>query len=176
VRAGVARSSTASPLTFVVSSRTRPASRQFPLRVPDEETGEDQEFFIDLIFYNYLLRRFVVIDLKIEDFKPEFAGKMNFYLNAVDELHRQAGDAPAIGLILCPGRSKTITEWALRGVESPVAVARYVTGVKLTQDAPAELRPALPDLPALADELTGTCEAAQFIYDQDPDAGGLATN
>jgi predicted nuclease of restriction endonuclease-like (RecB) superfamily len=54
--------------------------RQFPLRVPDADTGVDQEFFIDLLFYNYLLRRFVVIDLKIEDFKPEFAGKMNFYL------------------------------------------------------------------------------------------------
>src|ERR1700729_4005539 len=60
--------------------------RQFPLRVRDAETGEEQEFFIDLLFYNYILSRFVVIDLKIEDFKPEFAGKMNFYLNAVDEL------------------------------------------------------------------------------------------
>lgn len=139
--------------------------RQFQLRVPDEETGEDQEFFIDLLFYNYLLRRFVVIDLKIDDFKPEFAGKMNFYLNAVDELQRQPGDAPSIGLILCPGRSKTVTEWALRGVDTPVAVARYVTGeVKLTQHAPAELKPALPDLPALADELTGLVEAAEIVY------------
>ncbi len=54
----------------------------------DEETGEDHEFFIDLLFYNYLLRRFVVIDLKVEDFKPEFTGKMSFYLTAVDELER----------------------------------------------------------------------------------------
>jgi predicted nuclease of restriction endonuclease-like (RecB) superfamily len=54
--------------------------RQFPLRVTDEETGEEDEFFVDLLFYNYLLRRFVVIDLKVEDFKPEFAGKMSFYL------------------------------------------------------------------------------------------------
>ena len=60
--------------------------RQFLMRVRDEETGEEQEFFLDLLFYNYLLRRFVVIDLKIEDFKPEFAGKMSFYLTAVDEL------------------------------------------------------------------------------------------
>jgi predicted nuclease of restriction endonuclease-like (RecB) superfamily len=50
--------------------------RQFPLRVTDEETGDDHEFFIDLLFYNYLLRRFVVIDLKVEDFKPELTGKM----------------------------------------------------------------------------------------------------
>ena len=65
--------------------------RQFPLRIVDEETGEDHEFFIDLLFYNYLLRRFVVIDLKVEDFKPEFTGKMSFYLTAVDELERQPG-------------------------------------------------------------------------------------
>ncbi len=62
--------------------------RQFPLKILDEETGEDQEFFIDLLFYNYILRRFVVIDLKIEDFKPEFAGKLSFYLTAVDPAHR----------------------------------------------------------------------------------------
>lgn len=91
--------------------------RQFPLRVRDAETGEEQEFFIDLLFYNYILRRFVVIDLKIEDFKPEFAGKMNFYLNAIDELERQPQDEPSIGLVLCPGRNKTVTEWALRGVD-----------------------------------------------------------
>ncbi len=51
-----------------------------------------------------------VVDLKIEDFKPEFAGKMNFYLNAVDELERQEGDAATIGLVLCPGRNKTVTQ------------------------------------------------------------------
>jgi predicted nuclease of restriction endonuclease-like (RecB) superfamily len=108
--------------------------RQFPLRIIDEETGETEEFFIDLLFYNYLLRRFVVIDLKVEDFKPEFTGKMSFYLTAVDELERQAGDEPSIGLVLCPGRSKTVTEWALRGIDSPVAIARYTTGeVTLTQ-------------------------------------------
>ncbi len=151
--------------------------RQFALRVPDDEIGEDQEFFIDLLFYNYLLRRFVVIDLKIEDFKPEFAGKMNFYLNAVDELQRQPDDAASIGLILCPGRNKTVTEWALRGVDGPVAVARYRTGeVKLTRDAPAELKPALPDLPALAHELTGIVEAAEIVYDGDLDEEPVTTD
>lgn len=77
--------------------------RQFPLRVTDEETGEDHQFFIDLLFYNYLLRRFVVIDLKVEDFKPEFTGKMSFYLTAVDELERQPGDEPSIGRFSVPG-------------------------------------------------------------------------
>jgi predicted nuclease of restriction endonuclease-like (RecB) superfamily len=142
--------------------------RQFPLRVTDEETGEDHEFFIDLLFYNYLLRRFVVIDLKVEDFKPEFTGKMSFYLTAVDELERQAGDEPSIGLVLCPGRSKTVTEWALRTVDAPVAVARYTTGeVTLTQTPPPEMQPALPDLPALASELSNIVEAANTAYDDE---------
>jgi predicted nuclease of restriction endonuclease-like (RecB) superfamily len=142
--------------------------RQFPLKILDEETGADQEFFIDLLFYNYILRRFVVIDLKIEDFKPEFAGKMSFYLTAVDELERQSGDEPSIGLVLCPGRSKTVTEWALRSIDTPVAIARYTTGeVRLTQTPPAELKPALPDLPALASELSNTVEAANAVYDDD---------
>ncbi|HEY5342747.1 MAG TPA: PDDEXK nuclease domain-containing protein [Solirubrobacteraceae bacterium] len=144
--------------------------RQFPLRVVDEETGEEDEFFIDLLFYNYLLRRFVVIDLKVEDFKPEFTGKMSFYLTAVDELERQAGDEPSIGLVLCPGRSKTVTEWALRGIDSPVAIARYTTGeVTLTQTPPPEMKPALPDLPALASELSNIVEAANAVYeDEEP--------
>jgi predicted nuclease of restriction endonuclease-like (RecB) superfamily len=142
--------------------------RQFPLRVTDEETGEDHEFFIDLLFYNYLLRRFVVIDLKVEDFKPEFTGKMSFYLTAVDELERQSGDEPAIGLVLCPGRRKTVTEWALRTVDAPVAVARYTTGeVTLTQTPPPEMKPALPDLPKLASELSDIVEAASTVSDEE---------
>lgn len=139
--------------------------RQFRLTVEDGETGQEQEFYLDLLFYNYLLRRFVVIDLKIEDFKPEFAGKMNFYLNAVDELLRQADDQPTIGLILCPGRNKTVTEWALRGVDTPMAVARYLTGVTFTEETPEALQPALPELPQLAGELSNLVEAADIVYD-----------
>jgi predicted nuclease of restriction endonuclease-like (RecB) superfamily len=141
--------------------------RQFPLKIVDEETGEEDEFFIDLLFYNYLLRRFVVIDLKVEDFKPEFAGKMSFYLTAVDELERQAGDESSIGLVLCPGRSKTVTEWALRGIDTPVAVARYTTSdLTLTQTPPAEMKPALPDLPKLASELSDIVKAARAISNE----------
>ncbi len=147
--------------------------RQFPLRIVDEETGEADEFFIDLLFYNYILRRFVVIDLKIEDFLPEFAGKMSFYLTAVDNLERRPGDEPSIGLVLCPGRRRTVTEWALRGVDTPVAVARYTTGdVTLTTTPPADMKPALPDLPALAGELSRIVEAAGAVHDDDRAGGG----
>lgn len=79
---------------------------------------------------------------------------------------RQPGDDPSIGLVLCPGRNKTVTEWALRGIETPVAVARYTTGeVRLTQTPPAAMKPALPDLPALASELSNLVEAANVVYD-----------
>lgn len=137
------------------------AGRQFPLKISDRDTGESHEFFLDLLFYNYILRRFIVIDLKIEDFKPEFAGKMGFYLTALDELQCQPGDEPSIGLILCPGRARTVTEWALRGIDAPVAVARYTTSdLTLTPTPPADLKPALPDLPVLASELSQIVEAA----------------
>ena len=89
---------------------------------------------------------------------------MNFYLNAVDELERQPDDEPTIDLVLCPGRNRTVTQWALRGIDTPVAVARYTTGdVTLTDETPATLRPALPELPELATELTGITEAADRI-------------
>jgi hypothetical protein len=118
----------------------------------------------------------VVIDLKVEDFKPEFAGKMSFYLTAVDELERQPGDEPSIGLVLCPGRRQTVTEWALRGVDTPVAVARYTTGeVTLTQTPPPEMQPALPDLPALASELSNIVEAANTVYDDEPTEAELGS-
>jgi predicted nuclease of restriction endonuclease-like (RecB) superfamily len=138
--------------------------RQSRLAVIDEESGQEQEFFLDLLFYNYILRRFVVIELKIEDFKPEFAGKMSFYLNALDQLHQNQGREPSIGLILCPGRNKTVTEWALRGITAPIAVARYTTDeLALTEQPPAELKPALPDLPDLAAGLATKVKTAEAI-------------
>jgi predicted nuclease of restriction endonuclease-like (RecB) superfamily len=73
-----------------------------------------------------------------------------------------------LGLVLCPGRSKTVTEWALRGIDSPVAIARYTTSqVTLTQTPPPEMKPALPDLPALASELSDIIEAANAAYDDE---------
>lgn len=68
----------------------------------------DQDFYLDLVFYHIQLRCWIVIDLKMEDFRPEFAGKMNFYLSAVDDLLRHPGDQPSIGLILCQGRNPLV--------------------------------------------------------------------
>lgn len=102
--------------------------------------GED--FYIDLLFYHLKLRRFIVVDLKTSAFKPEFAGKMNFYLSAVDDLLRHPDDELSIGLILCKTRNKVIAEYALRNIGTPVGIARYTT--KLRDSLPAELKGSLP--------------------------------
>ena len=114
-----------------------------------EVDGED--FYIDLLFYHLRLRCFIVIDLKVQPFKPEFAGKMNFYLSAADDLLRHPDDKPSIGLILCRDRNRTIAEYALRDLAKPVGVARYVT--KLVESLPANLRDALPSVEQLQAEL-----------------------
>ncbi len=111
--------------------------------------GED--FYIDLLFYHLRLRCFIVIDLKARPFKPEFAGKMNFYLSAVDDQLRHPDDNPSIGLILCKSRKRTVAEYALRDLAKPVGVARYVT--KLVASLPADLQGNLPTIEQLEAEL-----------------------
>ncbi|NJM98561.1 MAG: DUF1016 domain-containing protein [Phormidesmis sp. RL_2_1] len=97
---------------------------------------EGDEFFIDLLFYHFKLRRFVVIDLKTTDFKPEYAGKMNFYVAAIDDLLRHPDDNPTIGMVLCRSSKSTIVEYALRDVNTPIAVS--------THQLPAQLQDSLP--------------------------------
>lgn len=84
-----------------------------------------QSFFPDLIFYHIPQKRYVVIDLKVVDFKPEFAGKINFYVTAVDELMKGDDDNSTVGLLICKTADKTIVEWSLRGNEQPLGVATY---------------------------------------------------
>ncbi|MCE9554598.1 MAG: PDDEXK nuclease domain-containing protein [Planctomycetes bacterium] len=122
-----------------------------------EVDGED--FYIDLLFYHLHLRCFVVIDLKTGRFKPEYAGKMNFYLSAVDDQMRKPGDVPTIGLILCKTRSRVIAEYALRHLQRPVGVARYVT--KLIERLPGELADKLPTVQQIERELSHTPAAGK---------------
>jgi predicted nuclease of restriction endonuclease-like (RecB) superfamily len=86
-----------------------------------EVGGED--FFIDLLIYHLKLRCYVVIDLKMTPFKPEYAGKMNFYLSAVDDLLRHPDDKPSIGIILCKAKNRVVAEYALRDLAKPVGVS-----------------------------------------------------
>lgn len=90
--------------------------RQYPLKVGD------REFEIDLLFYQLQLRSFVVIDLEKGEFKPEYAGKMNFYLGVVDDQLLHATDALSIGLILCQDRNRIIAEYALRDMDKPIGI------------------------------------------------------
>ncbi len=107
----------------------------------------DQDFYLDLLFYHLKLRCFVVIDLKAREFTPEAAGKMNFYLSAVDDRYRQQGDQPSIGLILCRSKNRLIAEYALRDMSKPIGVSGYVT--KLVESLPKALQGAIPSVEEL---------------------------
>jgi predicted nuclease of restriction endonuclease-like (RecB) superfamily len=104
---------------------------QYPLTV------DSKDYFLDLLFYHIKLRCFIVIDLKAGDFQPEFIGKMNFYLAAVDDLLRHETDAPSIGLLLCRQKQTLTVEYALRNVSTPIAVAEFMT--RLVQQIAGEL-------------------------------------
>ena len=110
--------------------------------------GED-DFFLDLLFYHLKLRCFVVIDLKVGGFKPDYAGKMNFYLNVVDDMLRHEHDNPSIGLILCRDKKKILAEYALRGVNKPIGVSEYA----LTRSLPDALKSSLPTIEDIEGEL-----------------------
>ena len=116
-------------------------------QVPIEVDGSD--FFVDLLFYHVRLHCFVVIELKTVDFQPEFAGKLNFYLTAVDELMRGEGDGATIGLLLCKNRRGLVAEYALRDINKPMGVSTYT----LSQALPEALRDKLPSIEALEQEL-----------------------
>jgi predicted nuclease of restriction endonuclease-like (RecB) superfamily len=116
---------------------------------PLEVGGDD--FFIDLLFYHLKLRCYIVVELKTTGFKPEYAGKMNFYLSAVDDLLRHPDDKPSIGIILCKEKSQVVAEYALRDLAKPVGVSSYLT--KLVESLPASLRGSLPSPRELEAEL-----------------------
>jgi predicted nuclease of restriction endonuclease-like (RecB) superfamily len=112
-----------------------------------EVGGED--FFLDLLFFHLKLRCFVVIELKTGAFKPEYAGKMNFYLSAVDAQLRHEADQPSIGLVLCKEKNKVIVEYALRDTSKPIGVSAY----RLLEKLPTRLKGSLPTVEAFEAEL-----------------------
>lgn len=109
--------------------------------------GED--FYIDLLFYHVKLHCYVVIELKNTDFRPEYSGKLNFYVSAVDYLVRDKTiDKPTIGLILCKGKNATIAEYVLRDIQKPMGVATHITQ---TADVPNAIADYLPSIEALTE-------------------------
>ena len=117
--------------------------RQYHLEV------SDKDFYIDLLFYHLKLRCFVVIELKKGDFKPEYAGKMNFYCSVVDERLKHETDQPTIGLILCQTKDRILAEYSLRDIHKPIGVSDY----ELTSALPQNLQSALPSIAEIEAEL-----------------------
>lgn len=112
---------------------------QYPLTV------DGKDYRLDLLFYHLQLRCFVVIELKMGEFQPEFSGKMNFYVAVVDELLKKDVDNPTIGLILCKSKSKTTAEYALRNVKTPIGIS--------THRLPKPMQKSLPSVEQLENEL-----------------------
>lgn len=102
--------------------------------------GDD--FYIDLLFYNLNLRCYVVIELKTGEFKPEYAGQLNFYLSAVDGLMKKEQDNPTIGLLLCKSKNNLVAEYSLKDMSKPIGVSEY----RVTSDLPAELEKQFPSI------------------------------
>ena len=103
-------------------------------------TIDNQDFYIDLLFYHIKLKCYIAVELKVGDFKPEFACKMGFYLTALDEEIKDENDNPSIGLILCQNKSNKIVDYTLKFINKPVGVSEYKIFDKLT----AELQDKLP--------------------------------
>ena len=118
-------------------------------QVPLEVGGED--FFLDLLFYHLKLRCYVVVELKAGPFKPEYTGKLGFYLSAVDSQIKHPDDQPTIGLLLCKSKNTVVAEYALRDSNKPIGVAEY----QLMQSLPEPLQTSLPSIEEIEAELAG---------------------
>ena len=116
------------------------------------------EFYLDLLFYHHRLRCFVVIELKNSAFKPEYVGKMGFYLTAVDELLKHPDDNPTIGMILCRSKNAVVAEYAMRPLQKPIGVAEY----RLAKKIPASLAASLPSKAVLEAELRSVSESTEL--------------
>ncbi|MFN8342907.1 MAG: PDDEXK nuclease domain-containing protein [Cyclobacteriaceae bacterium] len=110
---------------------------------------QGDDFFLDLLFYNYIMHCFVVFELKVSDFRPEFAGKLNFYVNAINQQIKGPDDKPTIGVLLCKTPNETVVRYSLQGIESPIGVADY----QLAKALPAQLTGEIPTVEELETEI-----------------------
>lgn len=119
--------------------------RQMELKMP-----EGQTFIPDMIFYHTRLKSYIVCELKVVPFIPDFAGKLNFYVSAVDELMKQSDDNPTIGLLICKSKDNTVVEWSFRGINQPLGVAEYKLKESISEKA-AKLLPSEAELQNIID-------------------------
>ena len=111
----------------------------------------EKDYYIDLLFYHIKLKCYVVIELKNTGFIPEYAGKLNFYLSAVDSLLKDFNDKPTIGILLCREKNNIEAEFALRDINKPMGVSEF----QLTEILPDELKSSLPTIEEIENELQG---------------------
>lgn len=114
-------------------------------------TVGNEDYYIDLLFYNTKLRCYVVVELKAGKFRPEYAGKLNFYLSAVDDMLRHESDNPSIGILLCKERDRLTAEYALRDINKPIGVSEY----RLSDFVPEELADTLPSAEDIEKRIKG---------------------
>jgi predicted nuclease of restriction endonuclease-like (RecB) superfamily len=117
----------------------------------------ETDYYLDLLFYHLDLRSYVVIELKAGKFKPEYAGKLNFYLPAVDSQIKKAHDNPTIGILLCKKKDKIEAEYALRDINKPIGISEY----KLTQAIPENIKTQLPSIEELEHDLNEKIEKSR---------------
>ncbi len=115
---------------------------------------EDEDFYIDMLFYHLKLRCYIVIELKRGSFKPEYAGQLNFYISAVDDLIKSEQDNPTIGLLLCKNKRGMIAEYSLRDIDKPIGVSEY----KLIKDLPKKYENMLPSIEDIESRISAISE------------------
>ncbi len=115
---------------------------------------EEDEFFVDLMFYHVKLHCYIVIELKTVKFKPEFAGKLNFYISAVDDILKSEPDNATIGILICKSKNNTVVEYALKDINKPIGVSEYV----ITKNLPNEFKSSLPSIEDIEEELSANNE------------------
>ncbi|MCD8539954.1 MAG: PDDEXK nuclease domain-containing protein [Leadbetterella sp.] len=118
--------------------------KQYPITVGG------QDFFMDLLFYNIRLRSYVVIELKMGTFKPEYTGQLNFYLSVVDDQLKGEFDQPSIGLLLCQEKNKIVAEYALKDLNKPIGISAY----EIAESIPSNLKASLPSTEEIESELS----------------------
>jgi predicted nuclease of restriction endonuclease-like (RecB) superfamily len=117
--------------------------RQYPLEVAGDK------FVMDLLFYHVRLHCYVVVELKTVKFQPEFAGKLNFYISAVDGILKTDQDSPTIGILICKSKNDTVVEYSLRDIHKPIGVSEYT----ITHNLPEEFKSSLPSIEDIEAEL-----------------------
>lgn len=110
----------------------------------------DSEFYLDLLFYHVRLHSYVVVELKTEKFKPEFAGKLNFYVTAVNKAYKTHYDNPTIGILICKDKDNVVAEYSLENISQPIGIAQY----ELTRVLNGEFASSLPTIQEIEEKLS----------------------